>query len=87
MVTWKAGGLMVEEQSHSLGYLLFYIADPSHKTRYPKQGVGYEPLCRDTTSCNSFRKVARAPKSLCESEVARTALVSTARSFAVEEWT
>ena len=27
-----------------LGYLIFYIADPNHKTRYPKKGVGYEPL-------------------------------------------
>ena len=26
------------------GYLLFYITDPNHKTRYPKKGVGYEPL-------------------------------------------
>ena len=26
-----------------LGYLLFYITDPNHKTRYPKKGVGYEP--------------------------------------------
>ena len=26
-----------------LGYLLFYIPDPHHKTRYPKKGVGYEP--------------------------------------------
>ena len=25
-------------------YLLFYITDPNHKTRYPKKGVGYEPL-------------------------------------------
>ena len=27
-----------------LGYLLFYITDPSHKSRYPQKGVGYEPL-------------------------------------------
>ena len=27
-----------------LGYLLFYVTDPNHKTRYPKKGVGYEPL-------------------------------------------
>ena len=26
--------------------LLFKIADPNHKTRYPKNGVGYEPLGR-----------------------------------------
>ena len=26
-----------------LGYILFYIGDPNHKTRYPKKG-GYEPL-------------------------------------------
>ena len=26
-----------------LGPLLFKITDPSHKTRYPKKGVGYEP--------------------------------------------
>ena len=25
-------------------YLLFYITDPNHKTRYPRNGVGYEPL-------------------------------------------
>ena len=28
----------------SLGRLLFKIADPNHKTRYPKKGAGYEPL-------------------------------------------
>ena len=27
-----------------LGRLLFKITDPNHKTRYPKTGVGYEPL-------------------------------------------
>ena len=27
-----------------LGRLLFKITDPNHKTRYPKKGVGYEPL-------------------------------------------
>ena len=27
-----------------LGRLLFKITDPNHKTRYPKNGVGYEPL-------------------------------------------
>ena len=27
-----------------LRYLLFYIGDPNHKTRYPKKGVGYDPL-------------------------------------------
>ena len=27
-----------------LGCLLFKITDPNHKTRYPKKGVGYEPL-------------------------------------------
>ena len=27
-----------------LGRLVFKITDPNHKTRYPKQGVGYEPL-------------------------------------------
>ena len=27
-----------------LGRLLFEITDPNHKTRYPKKGVGYEPL-------------------------------------------
>ena len=26
------------------GYLLFYIADPKHKTRYPQKGVGYDSL-------------------------------------------
>ena len=26
--------------------LLFKITGPNHKTRYPKQGVGYEPLGR-----------------------------------------
>ena len=26
------------------GRLLFKITDPDHKTRYPKKGVGYEPL-------------------------------------------
>ena len=29
-----------------LGRLLFEITDPNHKTRYPKKGVGYEPLGR-----------------------------------------
>ena len=29
-----------------LGRLLFKITDPNHKTRYPKKGVGYEPLGR-----------------------------------------
>ena len=29
-----------------LGRLLFKIIDPNHKTRYPKKGVGYEPLGR-----------------------------------------
>ena len=29
-----------------LGRLLFKISDPKHKTRYPKTGVGYEPLGR-----------------------------------------
>ena len=28
----------------SLGRLLFKITYPNHKTRYPKKGVGYEPL-------------------------------------------
>ena len=27
-----------------LRYLIFYITDPNHKSRYPKKGVGYEPL-------------------------------------------
>ena len=27
-----------------LGRLLFKITDPNHKTRYPKKGLGYEPL-------------------------------------------
>ena len=27
-----------------LGRLLFKITGPNHKTRYPKKGVGYEPL-------------------------------------------
>ena len=27
-----------------LGRLLFKITDPNPKTRYPKKGVGYEPL-------------------------------------------
>ena len=27
-----------------LGRLLCKITDPNHKTRYPKKGVGYEPL-------------------------------------------
>ena len=27
-----------------LGRLLFKITDSNHKTRYPKKGVGYEPL-------------------------------------------
>ena len=30
-----------------LGRLLFKITDPSHKTRYPKKGVGYELLGRN----------------------------------------
>ena len=25
-------------------YLIFYITDPNHKARYPKQGVGHDPL-------------------------------------------
>ena len=29
-----------------LRYLLFYIGDPNHKTRYPQKGVGYVPLGR-----------------------------------------
>ena len=29
-----------------LGYLLFYTPDPNRKARYPKKGVGYEPLGR-----------------------------------------
>ena len=28
------------------GRLLFKITDPNHKTRYPKKGIGYEPLGR-----------------------------------------
>ena len=26
-----------------LRYLLFFLTDPNHKTRYPKKGVGHEP--------------------------------------------
>ena len=37
-----------------LGRLLFKIAGPNHKTRYPKKGVGYEPLGSVKVS-NSFR--------------------------------
>ena len=29
-----------------LGRLLFKITDPNPKTRYPKKGLGYEPLGR-----------------------------------------
>ena len=29
-----------------LGFLLFYLTDPNHKTRYPKTGVGYKPWFR-----------------------------------------
>ena len=29
-----------------LGYLLFYTTNPNHKTRYPRKGVGYEPLVK-----------------------------------------
>ena len=29
-----------------LGHLLLKITDPNHKTRYPKKGLGYEPLGR-----------------------------------------
>ena len=31
-----------------LGRLLFKTADPNHRTRYPKKGIGYEPLGRAT---------------------------------------
>ena len=37
-----------------LGFLLFYITDPSHKTRYPKQGVGYETLGLGNIPQNPF---------------------------------
>ena len=32
-------------EAHTLP-LFFKITDPNHKTRYPKKGVGYEPLGR-----------------------------------------
>ena len=39
-----------------LGYLLFYIADPDHKIRirYPRKGVGYEPLGSFDDGSRSF---------------------------------
>ena len=39
-----------------LGHLLFYIAETNHKTRYPKKGVGHEPLgtIRNTKVCMEF---------------------------------
>ena len=38
------------------GYLLFYIADPDHKIRirYPRKGVGYEPLGSFDDGSRSF---------------------------------
>ena len=42
-----------------LGYLFFKITDPNHKTRYPKKGVGYEPLGKgpriEPSTARSFR--------------------------------
>ena len=42
-----------------LGYLFFKITDPNHKTKYPKKGVGYEPLGKgpriEPSTARSFR--------------------------------
>ena len=35
-----------------LGYHFFYIPDPNHKARYPKKGVGYDPLSTVRTRDN-----------------------------------
>ena len=38
---------------------MFYITDPNHKTRYPKQGVGYDPLGKASNSKRMGRNLAR----------------------------
>ena len=34
-----------------LRYLIFHRTDPNHKTRYPQEGVGYDPLGRVQGYC------------------------------------
>ena len=42
-----------------LGRLPFKIKDPNHKTRYPKKGVGYEPLGKPETEAQLLKVMLR----------------------------
>ena len=59
-----------------LVYLVFYIADPNHKTRYPEEGVGYEPLGRVSIHIPHQSELNHATPPATPSEPARDNVIS-----------